>query len=797
MSTRLIKIFRDLWSNKTRTILVIISIAVGVLSVGATLTMQSVLSRELDANWSRAVPASGQVFAGQGVKPSFIESVQQMPEVAIAEGRNNTFIRVLLDPNDPTNFKYINLSAITDFDNIRLNKVDPVAGVWPPARREIALSTVSLQLLNVKVGDTITIADWVGRKMNLRITGTFYTPDEAGGTFAFAANGVVNLDTWTWMGNQRDAGTILFRLKQNTNDFEANMAVAEQIKKRVEREGQTASINVNSNPDQHPAGQSVTAIVGLLVLIGVVSLVLSGFLVINTVSAVLAQHVRQIGMMKTVGARNGQLRDMYFAMVLAYGILSLFVALPLGLLAAQGVISYLGVGLLNLRVSSYSPPGYVFALQVALALLAPVMAAIAPVFSGTRRTVREAISDYGIDASAKTRERPGILSRLLPLSRPTQISLRNTFRRKGRLAMTMIVLTLAGAIFIGVISARQGIVGTLDTALSYWGWDIDLGFDGVYSEEQVNSIARSVPGVAAVESWGWGNASLLDENRRPMDDLSITAPPHNTKMIAAQLTAGRWLVEQDTDAVVLNSEVLKRNPGIKLGDTIRVRINGDIRSDLRVVGIVQAYFTGSVGYMNKPAFLKLARYGSKVGYIAIKANTPDADRHAAISRALQDEFKRAGIKINNTQLTAQSRAQIKAQFDVIIVMMLAMSALLALVGGLGLAGTMSINVIERTREIGVMRAVGAGNGQVRAIVIFEGVLIGVISWLIAAVLSLPFSIGITALLGNALELQLINAFSVEGLFGWLAAVVVIATVASVLPAMGASKLTVREVLAYQ
>jgi putative ABC transport system permease protein len=410
--------------------------------------------------------------------------------------------------------------------------------------------------------------------------------------------------------------------------------------------------------------------------------------------------------------------------------------------------------------------------------------------------VREALSDYGLDASSKPNKRDNLFSRFVPISRPVMISLRNTFRRKGRLTLTMITLVLGGAVFIGVVSARQGLVRTLDAALAYWGWDYSVSFASSYPEETIVRVAKSVPGVRAVETWGWGGAARINEDRSEGAGFTITAPPADTEMLNAIMNEGRWITENDTDGIVLNTDALKLMPGVGLGDVIDLKINGTIRAKVRVVGIAQGVLTGPVGYMNRTSFLKIAQQGSKVGYIAIKTDSSDVTRHLSIAREMEEAFKRANIRVSGTQQMAQQRIAIMSQFDIIIYMLLAMAILLAVVGGLGLAGTMSINVIERTREIGVMRAIGANSSAIRRIVISEGVLIGVISWMIAAALALPFSYAIVTLLQSALQFEVLHAFSLPGLFGWLAAVIAIATIASVLPAWNASRLTVREVLAY-
>jgi putative ABC transport system permease protein len=133
-----------------------------------------------------------------------------------------------------------------------------------------------------------------------------------------------------------------------------------------------------------------------------------------------------------------------------------------------------------------------------------------------------------------------------------------------------------------------------------------------------------------------------------------------------------------------------------------------------------------------------------------------------------------------------------------VVLLLIMAVLIAVIGGLGLMGTMSINVLERTREIGVMRAIGASNGAVRQIFIVEGIIIGVLSWLVGAILAYPISKFLSDLVGQQfLSAPLDYTFSLNGVLLWLGVVIVLSALASFLPAWNASRLTVREVLAYE
>ena len=806
ISPRWIKVARDVWSNKTRTMLVVMSIAVGVFAVGTTLTIQELLSREMDRNWQASSPASMSVSIG-GFQQDFVNSIRQMPEVADAEGRSDTFARARLLGTEK--FQYIQMYALNNFNDLHLNtiqKADVLPTDWPPAKREVILGTNSLAFLGVKVGDMLEVQNWNGKKYALRVAGTAYSADEGGGPFIGAATGYVTFDTWEWLDHAREFDSLLVSVAERKTDRDYIQEVGDTIRDRVRRDGKAfRSVRVPQEPGKHPASQSVNGIVALMIALGVASLIMSGFLVINTVSAVLAQHVRQIGMMKAVGARSGQLGRMYFGMVLAFGFLSLFVAVPLGILGGRYFVKYLGESLLNLKISSFLPPASVFAVQIGIGLIAPLIAAIAPVFSGTRKTVRDALSDYGMSGESGKDKRglAKLMARLTDntrrsslLSRPLVISLRNTFRRKGRLIMTLITLVLGGAIFIGVMSARDGLTRTTDLALAYWNYDMDLSLTRDYPAEQIEREALAVPGVTRVESWGFADARRQLEDRKEGSNFTLVAPPAETEMLKPILRQGRWLTVDDLDAVVLNSDVLQNETDIELGDVVAVKINGTFRANLKVVGIVQGVLTGPFGYINRPGLAKILGTGNKFSSLVIGTDTHDTVEQANIAKAVEEHFKRVNLNVNNTSLTSSVRTAINQQFSIIIYLLMAMAILLAVVGGLGLAGTMSINVLERTREIGVMRAIGASNGAIRSIVVIEGVVIGVLSWVVGALLSLPFSLGINALLGSALRFEVFYAFSVFGLVIWLVLVIGIATIASVLPAWNASRLTVREVLAY-
>jgi putative ABC transport system permease protein len=165
---------------------------------------------------------------------------------------------------------------------------------------------------------------------------------------------------------------------------------------------------------------------------------------------------------------------------------------------------------------------------------------------------------------------------------------------------------------------------------------------------------------------------------------------------------------------------------------------------------------------------------------------------------LQEHFNAAGLKVDRTRTASATQGENKLLFTVVVAFLILMALLLAAVGGLGLATTMSINMMERVREVGVLRAIGASNASVRRIVLAEGVAIAALSWGAGTLLSFFISPLFSQQLGLALiKVPLQYNYSIASAIAWFFILVAIAIVASLGPARSAARLTVREVLAYE
>lgn len=794
------KVFRDVWGNKMRTMLVVLSIAVGVFAVGMIAAARVALSDGLTESYAAINPGSAMLmvsdpfFGGgsDGFGDDLVESVRGMREVEDAEGRRQVTVRLQVGPNE---WRDMQLFAIPDYDDIRVNKILPESGEWPPDKHDVLIERAALSMTQAQVGDTVRVKTPTNRMRDMRITGLTHDMVQIPAFMDGRIYGYITFDTLEWLGVSREYNELHIIVAEGKDNEEHIQEVTRLVKEKVEKSGRHVYYTLVPEPGKHPLDYLLQAIVLLLGVLGTLALLLSGFLVVTTISAILAQHVKQIGILKSIGARRWQIMQMYFVLSIAFGIIALCIALPLSLIVANGFTRFIA-GMFNFDLTEFAIPIGSVVLQVVISLCVPVLAAFVPILRGTGVTIHAALlSESGGSSSYGNNVLDRLMHNIRGLSRPLLLSLRNTIRRKGRLALTLTTLTLSGSMFISVFNIRASMFQTLEDLMNLWHYDLWITMGRSYRIDELERQAFQIPGVEDAEGIGFVTTRRKRPDNSDSDVLMLFAPPPNSTMINPLMHKGRWLLPEDENGIVLSTEFLKQEPDVAVGDTITLRI--DARDTTwQVVGVSQ--FIAPFGFVNYPHFARVKRESGRATTLWIVTDRHDVERQSHVAQVLEPHFEQAGLRISSITKIAEEKQEVELTFNIIVVLLAFMAVLLAIVGGLGLMGTMSINVLERTREIGIMRAIGASNHTVMQLVMVEGIIIGLASWsvsvLVAFLLSKPLSAGV----GIALfQVPLAYAFSLVGTGIWLLVVVFLSALASFLPAWNASRLTVRAVLAYE
>jgi putative ABC transport system permease protein len=810
MKPRWRKVLHDLFDNKARTLLVVLSIAVGVFSIGVIAGAYQIISNDMSVSYSANIPANIELRMSN-FNEDVLDSIHNHENVQDAEGRRVFNMRVRVPGTEK--WTTLDMVAFESFEKNAINLLLPEEGQTIPRKRELLLELDALEHVDVGVGGLLEFQLPDGSTKTLPVTGIVQDTAAGAGDFLAAPFGYITMDSLEYLGQPKLFNRALVTVTGDGDDIFHIREVGAQLKDKIEKGGATVIRSRFSETHEHPLASTVNAILGILMALGILIVFLSSSLIANTLSALLNQHLRHIGVIKLVGGQRRQVFRMYLALIMAFGLLALLIAIPLGGQGAYGLALFIA-GEMNFNLLGYRLVPIALLIQIAVGLLVPLVAGLVPVLNGSRITVLRALSGGLAEEEQKqaaggemhlswfdrmqVRVTRSLASRGIHIPRPFVISLRNTFRRKGRLALTLFTLTMGGAIFIAVFNVRVTLHDYIGQVGKYFRADVSLDFDLPYRLKEIEQLAMQVDGVTHVEGWQFVSGDLLDENGAVLENLNMFGPPGDSALVQPLLVSGRWIRPEDVRKMAVSESVITYYPNLKPGDRVKLKIEGR-EADWEVVGVFK--------FVDREGVLAYApyEYVSQMNDLAnrsysFRVSTSEHDRAYQDAKAeeLDRYFRDHGFKVRIAQAGSASLDTAVESLDTLVVFLLIMAILTAIVGSMGLTGTMGMNVLERTREIGIMRAIGADDRAVMQTVIAEGVVIGSISFVLAVILSVPFTYLLSTIVSLAVfETPIDVVFTYLGYAIWLGLVLVLSTVASILPARNAARLTIREVLAYE
>lgn len=788
------KVLRDLWGNKSRTILVVISIAVGVMAIGMIISTNSILGLQMSAAQIASFPSHGKMYLSEPIDYETVAALARLPEIAETEGVIEASIRwkPTLDSDwleDPAT-----LIALNDYDDQSFDRFELLSGKWPDSK------SLSVEFNHAEPFGVPAIGNRLYLEVNerarpitvgglLRDPAQFPPPNTQFPAF------YVTREMMASLTELEGFNLIRFTVPQYSESLAED--AAEQIELKLKKLNVEVTYVETNDPEKHPLQDIINGVGMVLAVMAVMSLGLSTLLVINTVNAIISQQIPQIGVMKTIGGVRQQIINLYLAGVGIYGLLSLVLAIPLGALGGSALSGML-LHLLNIPAVPFQLLGTALLLQILAGLLAPLLAALWPVIQGASITVREAISSYGLGTGQYgTRRIDKLLGRIRGIPRITALPLRNTFRSIGRFVLTQLTLVGAGALFLTVQSTGSSLSNTIDESLASFGYDIIVIFEGPQRMEEAIYYIESNPDIDRLEMWIFHNAkaSVVGETGPGSDhSIALRGYPTDTEFYTPDITAGSDLDPAVQRALLLNQK-LAEEMGLGVGDQIVLDLGGGKEAPWNIVGLVKDLSQGqTTAYMNRE---DLSIELNKVGKAAVAEITvvPGVD-HIALVDELKENLNAAGLTVSGVSSVAEEKAATGGQISILISVLMVMTILVAVVGSVGLSGTISINVIERMREIGVMRAVGASSRNISFIFITEGVILGLLSWALSIPISIIAARFFVQALGQIVDLSVSYSYSVGGVITWLIIITILSFMASWLPARRATQISVAESLTY-
>ncbi len=789
----------DLTSDYSKNFMLVLAVAIGVFGIGSILGGYSVIKREMTDNYMSTVPASATIEIEEGITEDLLDSVKQFPGIKEAERHATLVARMKVGEK----WYPLLLFIIDDFTDKRTNKVYHITGETEPPTGTMLVERTAFVVMQAKEGDELIIKTPHGQPYKIKLSGTVHDPGLAPAWQEQSGYGYITLSTLQMLGETQGFDQLRILVSEQPDSrkhiIEKAQAVSEQLK--------LAGYNIHEiqvpPPGRHPHQSQMSAVMSIFIVFSFLILILGSILVATSMATLMVKQIRQIGVMKTIGANSSQITRLYLVMIVLLCIVALIIAIPLSRLAASGFYNQIAV-LLNLEIRDASMPFWVPALQIGSGIIIPLIAAAFPVIRGSRISVKNALDNYGVAQGNMGNKSWAVrFSQLDFFSETFRLSIRNVFRQRSRLTMTLGLLAAGGAMFMTAMNVSKAWEANLKRIYTQRLYDLEVRLNSSVPTDSLLDKIMAIPGVSVAEGWSHSPTSISKDNAfevthtypdKGHGSFTMHALPIPTKMLNLTVVEGRWLTNKESNDVVLNQAA---RGSLKIGERVSLSIDGK-PSEWNVIGFTEDVGSPASAYVSLEVFSRRTNTVSQTKMLRISYADRSKENAVRKNREIEGLLEKENISVSSTIPVWLLHNAVAAHMKVLVNSLLAMAILMALVGTLGLMSTMSMNILERTREIGIMRAIGATPKKISALIVWEGLLIGSMSIFIAFALSLILSTYMGRLIGNmAFRTPLSLTISGLALGIWILIIILGSYAATLYPARRANKITTREALAYE
>ena len=790
MSLGFTKILRDLWLNRARTGLVILAIALSVMAFGVLNTTYTVVLYNFTTAYEQAEPAQA-ILTLPGFDEKLVEEVRGLPEVRLAEGRRLFNLRIIADGKA----RLINTYATLDPVNNSIARL-AWAGAPPAGLRkgEVLLDDTFKAILPVTVGQTLTVQDMDGHSYDLTVAGLPNDLTSLPSRYNMTGQAFINQDTAEYLGQARDFNQLLVVTHASGEDRAALLAEiqrqATRVANAVKEDGYPVLAVEVLMPGQPPLEGVVRTLLMILQMFGFLIVILAVLVVYNVASALMAEQTRQVGILKAVGSRSSGVFKTYGQMVLIIGGIALLIALPLVWVLSRLLVNVFA-RMIDAQVLRVGIPLSTWVVLPLLAFGTTFVAVIIPLWRASRLSVREAISE-------EARGAEGGRAVLKGGSLLVRNSLRVLLRKRMRLVLNLLMLGLAGAMFIAALNVRSEVQASVERVQQRRNYDAQAVLSKPVDREALEASARKVSEVTEAQAFIRSSIGRILPDGTQAGNVMLFAYPAGSDFVRPWLVSGQWPVQHK--GVLVSAEVVDMwgmsGPGqAEPGQALRVTAAGQEAGDWVLDGTL-GKLNAPTAYADYEAYTGLIGQENKANGVAVRF-APGVDGLAATDRLLS-QLEQDGYSPERVDYIPQTNSAEMASYSIMILVLFAVVALTALVGGLGLLSTLSISVMERRREIGILRSMGARPARIRRLVMTDGLLVGLLSLPLAYLLSWP----LTLVLGKAVVMGITSlapqpVYRLGVALAWAVLVCSLALLSSWLPARQAGRLSIRETLIYQ
>jgi putative ABC transport system permease protein len=555
-----------------------------------------------------------------------------------------------------------------------------------------------------------------------------------------------------------------------------------------------ASVNIPKF-DEHPHQWQLNTLLLLQGSIGLLAFLMGSVLVSQIVASILAKQVRQIGILKAIGASRWQVMSIYLAMVLALGVSAGIIAIPLAVASGYAFSNFVA-GKLNFDILTQHLPLPMYFALIAASLVLPVLVALPAILKGINLSVHDALSNYGNSAIAGDRTEKQVSVSRAPLW--LILASRNSLRQRKRFVVTIFTMALGVAIFSTGFNVRQSLANLLADFDQSMKHDVQVVLNGQVQRERALAFFSGLRNLDRIETWNGGRGALQSHAVATVSGLGIVALPHDTDLFRPRLVQGRWLQVAELPEIVMNQQAMELSGNKPVGSIQTFEIGGKSFT-ARLVGVVEELEKPKI-YVDLNQYDAFVNPGHAINSLMFVAKNKRYENVMTLKRDIENAIAVSDLNVLYVMSQAERVKVIFDHLNIVLTTIVFLSLLVLVVSALGMASATGITIQERTREIGVMRAIGATPQMIFEMFVAEGMLTSIASIVLGLLLAWPLSVAASVFFGKLMlgeGAALRYAFSQEGFVIVLATTLAFGWLASRIPARRAIHIPTRDALAYE
>jgi putative ABC transport system permease protein len=732
VSTLTKKAWNDLSRRKARTVFTVLTVALAVGSLGLLFVspmMDRAMSQEVQEGRLHNLRF---MLANASLNDSDVEALEAIENVLGVEAHKMFLTKVKVGPRTCAAV----IIGVDSFSDQKVDRIFVLSGRAPAVMEVLGdASNAKYTAFSAGEGGTATVLDASGRQTTFNITG-------AGRSLQFSVYaqyiGAVFYATSETVRVMAGPATTTFLDVDLAGDSDREISMATSaVGARLAQLEPGAVLRAtpeSASDDKWPGKEGFGSMMAGFSIITYLALLTGVVLISNTMNTTMLEQTREIGCLKAVGATRGQVARLYITMAAIIGALGSAAGIALGIIIGNWMCQVLGPILgITPGLDVYLPGLLIsFAAGVGLSVAAAAPALWRGIRLGTREALDESTSGYK-GAGRLMRALTG--SRGVP--RTVQMGSRNVGRNTGRSAATVLQLALAVATLLSIASIGSSVQASISSAFDDMDYDMEVTSQGGLGtlDPSVGERIMAIPGVSMVEPYSVSNFKLAGEK------VAAFGLPSGTKTHVVRITEGRWFSQSECSGaqqVAVISTSLSKLKGIPAGGDVKIETPAGLMQ-FKVVGLTDTIIQmGRVVYVPMPTMQSLMGMGTNVSGFAVKLASHDHGSIDAAATEIQSSLEKKGFLTEVTVMYILERQNVQGFMDVMN-MIQGLGFMIVLISMVGLANNLTMNVLERTREIGIMRCIGAGAGSIRAVFSSEGLMLMVAGWALG--IPLGFALG--------------------------------------------------------